>query len=120
MSKGYNPGQARDENGKWVSSGGVAKRTKSSLNGKDSRKMSGHEKVLAAEIMFGSGSKQHQTAKAAWQKGRRERASARAAQAQREAPKTISLGKVTRTGTSGKGLPGTRSITLGKTTRVSK
>jgi hypothetical protein len=77
--------------------------------------MTGHEKVLAAEIMFGSGSKQHLKAKEAWARGRRSRSAAKR-EAAAQAPRTIQLGRISRTGVSATGLPGTRSITMnGKT-----
>lgn len=124
MGKGYNPGQARDDRGRWTSGRAIASKAKSSaegasgLNGKDPRKMTSHEKVLAAEVMFGKGSKQHLEAKRKWQEGRQKRARASAKEAQANAPKTINLGKISRTGVKYSGPNKTRSIQLGKTNRV--
>lgn len=62
MSKGFNPGQPRDDHGRWTTIGSVAKAAKSSINGMSASSMSALQKLQAAAIMFGKGSKQYKTA----------------------------------------------------------
>lgn len=62
MAKGFNAGQARDEKGRWTTSGGLAKQAKSSINGVSAMSMTRKQRLEAVAIMFGKGSKQYKTA----------------------------------------------------------